>query len=77
MKQTKPQVKMSNKSTVIVRYKNKDWDIKELLEFMALKIKDLEKNQCKPCAKCLFKGQKYLEEKYIAPEAQLEFPYYG
>ncbi len=77
MKKTKSQVKVSGKSNVRVRYKNKDWDVTELLEFMATRIRELEKTQCKPKAGCIFEGQKYLEKKYITPETQIEFPYYG
>ena len=77
MSKTKAAVKVSNKSKNIkVRYKNKDWEVEELLEFMALRIKELEKHQCKPKAACLFEGQKYLENKYIPNKGQTEFNFY-
>jgi hypothetical protein len=46
----------------LVVYKNKVWTIKDLLEFLAEKVKLLEKNQCSPAAGCLFKYHDYTEQ---------------
>ena len=56
---------MSNRSEAIVLWRNKEWPISELLEFLAQKVKVLEKNQCKPRTRCLFKAEEYLDNKYI------------
>jgi hypothetical protein len=78
VKKTKSQVKVSKKLIGMkVTYKDRDWELKDLLEFMALRIKELEKHQCKPKANCLFEGQQYLDRKYTPNEAPTEFWYYG
>lgn len=56
---------LANKFKASVIYKKKHWDLKELLEFLAVRVQTLERSQCVPSAKCLFKGQQYLDDKYI------------
>ena len=56
---------LKKKHNAIVLYRRKKWDLVELLEHLAQRIHKLERNQCKPSAKCLFEGQEYLDKKYI------------
>lgn len=78
MKKIKRSVKLSKKAgSLVAKYKGKDWELEELLEFMAARIKDLERHQCKPTTKCLFEGREYLDDKYIGTNLQTEFFYYG
>lgn len=55
----------SEPGSIIVRHKRKRWCLLELLEYLANRVSELEKNQCVPGAKCLFEGQRYMDEKYI------------
>lgn len=55
---------LSGKKSILVKYKGKNWDLNDLVQYLAKRVKELEKNQCSPSAKCLFKGQEYLENKY-------------
>jgi len=48
----------------LVKYKRKKWPVGELLQYLADRVSKLERKQCKPTAKCIFKGQDYLDEKY-------------
>ena len=50
---------------ILVKYKGKKWCMLELLQYLARKVYQLERNQCKPSTKCLFEGQEYMERKYI------------
>ena len=56
---------LKNKPRAIVLYRGKRWELVELLEFLAQSVRKLERNQCKPSAKCLFEGQNYLDRKYL------------
>jgi len=67
----------SKKNTMLVKYYGKKWCLIKLLQFLASKVYDLERNQCKPNTKCLFKAQKHLDEKYIGKKhATSKFYYY-
>lgn len=55
----------SEPGSIIVRHKRKRWCLLELLEYLAKRVNELEKNQCIPSAKCLFEGQEYMDDKYI------------
>lgn len=59
---------LGGKIKALVKYKRQCWDAKDLLDFLAEKVRILEKNQCIPSAKCLFEGQQYLDDKYIPEE---------
>lgn len=54
-----------NDSEAVVLYKGKKWVLSELVQHLARKVYELERNQCKPSAKCLFEGREYLEKKYL------------
>jgi len=56
---------LKKQRAAIVVYRRKKWDIVELLEYLASHAHKLERNQCKPSAKCLFEGQDYMDEKYL------------
>lgn len=47
-----------------VIYKRKHWDLAELVQTLAIENRQLRKRQCQPSVKCLFEGQRYLDEKY-------------
>lgn len=48
------------KDDTIVVYRNKKWNIQDLLFHMDKRIKDLEKMQCKPKLACSYKYREYL-----------------
>lgn len=56
---------LEGKLDAIVLYKKKRWVLAELLQHLAHKVYDLERNQCKPSAKCLFEGQHYMDKEYL------------
>jgi hypothetical protein len=58
---------------IVATYKRKKWNLAELLEFMAKRINTLERKQCKPSAKCLFKGQEYIDDRYIKRDCPTDF----
>ena len=56
---------LGDKYKAVVLYRGKKWDLAELLEHLAQRVRKLERNQCKPSAKCLFEGQSYMDKKYL------------
>ena len=55
---------IEGKYEAYVSYRRRKWCIAELLQHLARRVYDLERNQCKPSVKCLFKGQEYIDDKY-------------
>ena len=58
----------------LVKYKNKKWNLNNLIIFLAAQIEELKQNQCVPNTSCLFRGREYIENKYI-PGAELAREY--
>jgi len=56
---------LNGKAEATVTYRQKTWPVKDLIRHLADRVQTLERSQCRPCVRCLFEGQKYLEEKYI------------
>ena len=48
-----------------VKYGRKKYTAAELLVLLAEENTKLKKNQCKPRTACLFKAQRYLDNKFI------------
>ena len=46
----------------IVLYRRKKWKLSKLVQYLASRVHDLERNQCKPSGSCVFKGRDYLYE---------------
>ena len=62
-------------NAAVVKYKRKKWSVGELLQHLAERVSKLERKQCKPNAKCIFKGQDYLDEQYTPSlPKRSEFP---
>ena len=51
--------------SILVKHKRKKWCMLELLQHLAARVDELEGKQCIPSIKCLFEGQKYVDDKYI------------
>jgi hypothetical protein len=69
----------ADEGSVIVKYYGKRWCLMKLVQHLAKKVYKLERNQCKPSAKCLFEGREYLEEKYVRKNyepARLPYEYF-
>ena len=71
-KKKKQQIKKIKGSTKIL-YKKKRWTKDELLLFLADKVSELEKNQCKPETECLFKAQNHLDNQFLEPRYDLDW----
>lgn len=56
---------LSKPESVFVKYNRKKWCLGRLVQYLADRVAELEKNQCKPHIRCLFEGQKYLDDKFI------------
>lgn len=41
----------------LITYKRKKWDARVLLLYLANKVEELEKNQCKPSVSCIFDAE--------------------
>jgi len=52
---------LEDMTNATVVYKRKKYDLHYLVEMLAQKVKELEKNQCNPTVKCLFKGRDLLD----------------
>ncbi len=59
---------LHNKTKALVLYRRKKWDLNELVQHLADRVKVLEKNQCIPSVKCLFEGREYMDNKYLGEE---------
>jgi hypothetical protein len=55
----------SKPGAILVRHRRKKWCMVELIQHLAQKVAELEKNQCVPDVGCLFKGREYMDDKYI------------
>ncbi len=55
----------SEPGSILVRHRRKKWCLLELVQHLAARVSELEKNQCVPDIGCLFKGREYMDEKYI------------
>lgn len=42
------------RNKILVKYKCKKWDAKDLLIHLANQVEDLKKNQCKPSVACIY-----------------------
>lgn len=47
----------------VVSYAGKNWDVGELLEYLANKVVELRKNQCNPSTACIFAGEEFILRK--------------
>ena len=50
---------------ILVKYRGKRCCMLKLLQHLARRVLELERNQCKPKTSCLFKAQAYHDEKYL------------
>jgi len=66
---------LSGRTEATVIYRRKQWPLKDLIQHLADRVQVLERNQCKPSAKCLFEGRQYMEDKYIGSYQPPVYPY--
>ena len=45
------------------KYKNKLWDVKDLIDHLIKENKELKKTQCKPCVNCIFRVEDQMYDK--------------